>query len=175
VGFGGAAAGNIELAHGLTAVANGFASSGGGRYIFALAPDIVVLPTASGNSVFISPVASYSGLLGLEWKATHRVELSGYWGFMRADRNFARDTTAGAEPGALVGFGYPGSANDNNRWLNEASFDITYLVWNSPKYGSLQLGMQYAYIEREPWFVADKAPASASLNQFWWDVRYILP
>jgi hypothetical protein len=175
VGYGGELAGQIELAPGLTAVANGFASRGGGRYIYALAPDIVVLPTASGRDAFISPVVSYSGLFGLEWRATSRFELSGYWGFMRADRDFARDSTAGALLGAFAGFGYPGSASNDNRWINEASFDLAYVVWSDPRYGALQLGLQYSYIEREPWFVSRGAPASASLHQLWWDVRYILP
>jgi hypothetical protein len=175
VGYGGGLAGNFELGGGLTAVANGFASRGGGRYIYGLAPDIAVLPSVSGKDVFISPVTSYSGLFGLEWQATRRVELSGYWGFVRAERDFALDTTAGAEPGAFAGFGYPGSPANNNRWVSEASLDIAYVVWSDPRYGALQLGMQYAYIERMPWSVAGRAPASASLNQFWWDVRYILP
>jgi hypothetical protein len=175
VGYGGELGGNVALTPGLTAIAYGFGSRGGGRYIFALAPDIVVLPTPSGSDVFISSVTSYSGLAGLEWQATTRLKVSGYWGFMRAERNYALDTTAGAEPGSFVGFGYPGSPNNQNRWANEAAFDIGYIAWNHPRWGALQVGMQYSYIEREPWFVAAGAPASASLHQFWWDVRYILP
>jgi hypothetical protein len=175
-GFGGELAGNFELIPGkLTAVASGFASSGGGRYIFALAPDIVVLPNASGTDVFISPVRSYAGLFGVEWSATTKLKLSGYWGFAKTGRDYARDTSTGAASGAFVGFGYPGSPDNNNRWLNEGSVILTYTAWNSPKFGSLQFGMQYSYVEREPWFVAPNAPSSASLNQFWWDVRYIFP
>jgi hypothetical protein len=174
-GYGGELAGNLELVPGLTAFAGGYASSGGGRYIFGMAPDLVVLPNAAGTDVFISPVKSYAGLFGLEWKATDRFKLSGYWGFMDATRDFALDTTPGAKPGTFIGFGGPFSANNNNRWINEASLDGTYVIWTDPRYGALQTGLQYSYMEREPWFVAKGAPANASLHQVWWDFRYILP
>ncbi len=87
-----------------------------------MGPDFVVLPTANGTEVRISNVRSASLLGGVEW--AHKAwTISSYYGWTFFDRNFAPDDTAGAHPGAFVGFGGPNSANSNNKNMSELTLD----------------------------------------------------
>jgi hypothetical protein len=203
-GFSGAV--NLELIKGFHFVANGFWSDGGGRYIFGMAPDLVVLPanaagttctstlivpapapglpvrTATGCDARISLVHSYSGLGGFEWTATPQTTLYAYYGGMYAQRNFATDltnTTSTILP--RIGFGFPsapgvgGSANNNNRAIQEPSLGWIQTFWKNPQFGALQLITQVSYVTRAPWFVAAGAPKNAHLTMGWVDLRYVLP
>ncbi len=71
---------------------------------------------------------------------------------MYAQRNSVLDITKTGAP-AFIGFGGPGSANTNNRTVQEVTFDWTQTFWKNPQYGSVFLVNQLSYISRSPWFV----------------------
>ena len=195
-GAGVEAAINLELVKNFRLVANGFYSDGGGRYILGLAPDAVFHPvnapgstctnvaTTSGTppvttfsgvgcDVAISLVHSGSGIVGFETQVTPKTMFYGYYGGVYAQRNFFADTTG--KPGTFSGFGFPNSANNNNRAIQEGTLGWIQTFWKNPQYGALQLITQASYLTRSPWFVAAGAPKNAHLAMGWVDLRYVLP
>lgn len=183
---------NLEVFKNFHLVANGFWSDGGGRYIFGMAPDLVVLPTnapgttcaitgvgpaktAVGCDARISAVHTYSGIGGFEYAVTPHTTIYGYYGGMYAQRNFGVDITSTAAAQPFIGFGGPNSANNNNRSVQEPSVGWIQTFWRNPQYGALQLITQASYITRAPWFVAAGAPKNAHLAMGWVDLRYVLP
>jgi hypothetical protein len=169
------AAVNLELFKGFRLVSNGFWGDGGGRYQFGMGPDLVVLPTAAGTDVSISPVHSYSGIIGLETQVAPHTQFFGYYGGDYFQRNFALDTTSTAVTKPFVGFGGPNSANNNNRAIQEGTLGWIQTFWRNPQYGALQFIAQVSYLTRAPWFVPAGAPKNAHLTEGWVDLRYILP
>jgi hypothetical protein len=184
---------NLELLKGFRVVASGFLSDGGGRYIFGMGPDVVARPinaagqtctnvgigtppvsfTGVGCDIALSMVHSGSGLFGFEGQITPKTMIYGYYGGAYFQRNFAPDTTG--RPGTLVGFGYPGSANNNNRAIQEPTLGWVQTFWRNPQYGAVQLITQFSYVTRAPWFVPAGAPKNAHLGMGWVDLRYVLP
>ena len=77
--------------------------------------------------------------------------------------------------GAYVGYGYPGSANSNNKSIEEATLADTFTFWKNPAYGALQLIGQVSYVTRDPWFVAAGQPSNANMTMVFLDLRYVLP
>jgi len=190
-GAGFEAAINLEIVKNFHLVSNGFWSDGGGRYIFGMAPDLVVFPTnaagttcvisgtttktAAGCDAALSLVHSGSGIVGFEWAATPHTTLYSYYGAMYAQRNFTQDLTSTAATQPFIGFGGPNSSNNNNRTVQEPSAGFIQTFWRNPQYGALQLITQGSYLTREPWFVAAGAPKNAHLFQAWVDLRFVLP
>lgn len=182
---------NLELFKGFNVVANAFYSDGGGRYIFGMAPDLVILPTnapgdtcgivgtvtqsAEGCDVRIGLVHSASGMGGFEWAVTPHTMLYGYYGGMYAQRNFAADLTSTMAMQPFIGFGGPNSATNNNRAISEPTLGWIQTFWKSPQYGALQLITQASYVTRSPWFVGAGQPKNAHLTMGWVNLRYVLP
>jgi hypothetical protein len=155
---------NFQLFKGLRVLTNNYWSDGGGRYIFGLAPDLVVRPDGG-----FSLVHSASTVSGFEY--THKNTLFyGYYGGVYIGRNAVLDTT-----GKLVGYGYSGSPNSQNRAIQEGSFGIIQTFWKDPRYGALSFISQYSYLSRNPWYVATGTPESARTNMVFLDLRYTLP
>jgi hypothetical protein len=173
-GAGAEAAVNLEVVKNLRFVANAFYSDGGGRYIFGMGPQAVVVPNAAGTDVDISMVHAGSGIVGFEAQVTPKTLFSAYYGGAYFQRNFFVDTT-NPVPGRFAGFGGPNSPNSANRAIQEPSFAWTQTFWKSPQYGALQLITQASYVTRSPWFVAAGAPKNAHLGMGWVDLRYVLP
>ena len=96
---------NLEVVKNVRLIANTFFGSGGGRYIFGLGPDVVV--RADGS---ISPVHAYSTVDGFEANITKNTLISMLYGGAYFGRNTAVDTD-----GTLIGYGFAGSATNNNR------------------------------------------------------------
>ena len=174
-GGGGEAAVNLEVVKNFRILANAFYSDGGGRYIFGMGPQAVVLPNLAGTDVNVSMVHSGSGLVGFETQVTPKTMFYGYYGGDYFQRNFTLDTTPAARPNSFVGFGGPNSANNNNRAIQEGTIGWIQTFWKSPQYGALQLITQASYVTRSPWFVAAGAPKNAHLGMGWVDLRYVLP
>jgi hypothetical protein len=152
----------VELVKGLYAVANNYWSSGGGRYIFGQAPDLIV--RADGS---LSPLKSGSSLTGLEY--TKRSTLVyGYYGAVYVRRN----TTLDPVSMKLAGYGYAGAPGTQSRALQEATFGFTQTFWKDPKFGALSLMGQYSCLNRRPWS-GEQGPARASMVFF--NLRYTLP
>jgi len=163
-GFGGSANVNFELAHGFRVLSNNYWSDGGGRYIFGLAPDLVVRPDGS-----LSALHAWSTVDGAELQVKKTL-FYGYFGGTFIGQNAVLDAT-----GKYVGYGYPGSANSQNKHIYEPTFGLTQTFWRDPKYGALQLMLQYSYLVRYPWVVATGAPANAHASLVFINLRYLLP
>jgi hypothetical protein len=167
-GFGGAF--NIELVKNFRLLANGFYSDGGGRYLIGLAPSVVIRSDGSPSLVH-----SGTGLIGLEWQPKPKTQFGAYYGAMYAQRNFTLDTSIGAKPNSFIGFGASGSANTNNRTIQEPTFDWTQTFWRNPQYGAVMLVTQTSYLTRSPWFVPAGEPKNAHLLMVYTSFRYVLP
>jgi hypothetical protein len=167
-GFGGAF--NIELVKNFRLLANGFYSDGGGRYLIGLAPSVVIRSDGSPSLVH-----SGTGLIGLEWQPKPKTQFGAYYGVMYAQRNFTLDTSIGAKPNSFIGFGASGSANTNNRTIQEPTFDWTQTFWRNPQYGAVMLVTQTSYLTRSPWFVPAGGPKNAHLLMVYTSFRYVLP
>jgi hypothetical protein len=143
---------------------NGFLSSGGGRYIFGQAPDLIA--KADGS---ISTVKANSTVDGFEYTNKNSL-LYAYYGGTWIDSNTALDTN-----GTLIGYGYTGAPSGQNHNIQEFTFGFSQTFWKDAKYGALNLMGQYSYLKREPWFVATGAPADAKMNMVFFNLRYTLP
>jgi hypothetical protein len=163
LGIGGNLNFGIDLTPRLHLVLNGFLSSGGGRYIGGLAPDVIV--RANGD---ISPVKAHSWIGGLEFAPDRKNMLFGYYSGVYIARNTTIDRN-----GALVGFGYPGS-NAGRRTIQEGTIGWGRLLWNSESAGSIQFNSQYSYIKNHPWSAAD-GPSSSQAHLVFGQIRYNLP
>ena len=165
--------GNFEVAKNFHLIANTFFGSGNGRYIFAQAPDVVI--RADGS---IAPLHSYSTVDGFEANISKNTLLYGYYGGIYIDQAQIFDSTA---PGSTlakpvyVGYGYKGSANSQNRSVQEGTIGIIRTLWKNPTYGALSLITQYSYLTRNPWYVAIGNPKNTHTNMYWVDLRYTLP
>jgi len=155
---------NVEVAKGLRLITNNFVSDGGGRYLFGQAPDVVVRPDGS-----VSLVHANSTLNGVE--ATIRSTLIyGYYGVIWIGRNAIGDSN-----GRPVGYGYVGSPNSQNRSVEEYTLGFSHTVWRDVAFGAINVGGMYAYLTRNPWYVTSGTPASAHMNQVYFNIRYTLP
>jgi hypothetical protein len=175
-GGGGGANINFEIVKNLHLIGNSFYGDGVGRYIGGLGPDVIV--KADGT---LSGVHAGSGVAGLEWQTTPRILIDGYYSGAYFWRNYDRTTSALGTPcGApansfCVGFGFPGSANTNNRDYQEATIGFIPTIWSSPNFGKLQFVSQFSYVVRTPWFVAPGNPKNAHLFMSYVNLRYIIP
>jgi hypothetical protein len=159
---------NVELFKGFRLVSNNFYGDGVGRYIFGLAPDVIV--RADGS---ISPIRSGSGVEGFEF--THGKSLFyGYYGGVYITRNFSADAPSAITPTVGYGFTGTGSSNSQNRSIQEATLGFNQTLWRDPKYGALNFIGQYSYLVRNPW-ASGTGPEDAHLNMVFLDLRYTLP
>ncbi|MGI8960746.1 MAG: hypothetical protein ACR2IV_13475 [Bryobacteraceae bacterium] len=156
---------NLELVKNVRLIANTFFGSGGGRYIFGLGPDVVV--RADGS---ISPVHAYSTVDGFEANISKNTLISMLYGGAYFGRNTAVDGD-----GTPIGYGFAGSATNNNRTVQEATFDLVQTFWKNPAYGALSLIAQYSYMWRSPWSIPSSGTRYAKTNMIWLDLRYTLP
>jgi len=175
-GGGGQIAANYELVRNkLVVLANAFWSDGGAHYLVGTGPELVVRPNFAGTDVNLSMVHAGAGSAGLEWRASEKEAFAVYYGADYYGRNFFPDTTNTTNPGAIIGYGGPGSPNTNNRAIQQVTFDWLLTFWKSPRHGALQYYTQYSYLTRAPWFVAPDNPRNAHLSMVYAGVRYVLP
>jgi hypothetical protein len=170
VGAGGSVNGNFEITKGFRLITNNYWSDGGGRYLFGQAPDLVVRSDGS-----ISPIHSGGAVEGFEWTVGNTL-VYGYYGGIYIGRNVALD----ANGTTLVGYGYRGSANSQNRAIQEGTIGLNRTIWKDPKYGALNFMAQYEYLTRDPWSVIANAaglypPKATHDNTVYLNLRYTLP
>jgi hypothetical protein len=156
---------NLEVVKNLRVVTSNFLSDGGGRYLFGTVPDLIV--RADGT---ISLLRALGTVDGLEWTVKNTM-LYGYYGGAYAGRNTAID----ANGTTRIGYGYTGSANSNNRTMQEVTFGFNHTLWKNPRYGAFNVMGQYEYALRNPWYVAPNAPKAAHDNAIYVNIRYTLP
>jgi hypothetical protein len=155
---------NVELFKGFRLITTNFWGDGEGRYLFGQAPDVVVNANAT-----MSLLHSGGTVDGFEARFG-RTLLFAYYGGIYV----GRDTVIDAN-GKLVGYGYVGSANSQNRAIQEGTFGFNQTMWANPRFGAINLIGQYEYLTREPWYVAPSAPGQAHDSTIYFDVRYTLP
>ncbi len=164
IGAGGSFNANVEVVKNLRLISNNFWSDGGGRYLFGSVPDVVLRPDGS-----ISPI--HAGGFNEGFEATVKNTLPFvYWGASYAGRDVALDAN-----GKPIGYGFTGSANSQNRTMQEITFGFIQTFWKNPRYGSLSLISQYEWAYRNPWYVAPGSPKAAHDSTIFMDVRYTLP
>ena len=86
-----------------------------------------------------------------------------------------RDSAYDASGKTLIGYGYTGSANSQNKAIQEATFGFNQTIWKDPKFGAINFMGQYSYLTRDPWYVAIGAPKNAHQSQIYFNLRYTLP
>lgn len=164
-GIGGSFNTVAEVAKNFRLILTTFYSSGGGRYVVGLGPDLVVGPDGS-----ISPVHSMSGIAGFEYRPTAKSQFYGYYGADYFRRNFIVTS-----PGNYLGFGYPGSSTSANRQIQEPTFGYIRTYYRSPNFGALQIVTQYSWLTRAPWSVPAGTPTTAHAHLVFASLRYTLP
>ena len=156
---------NAGITNNVRVVASGLLSDGEGRYMFGAAPDIIV--RADGS---LSALHADSWISGLEGTFKNTL-LYTYYSGDYIGRNVAID----ANGTSLVGYGYRGSANSQNRSIQEITFGFNQTIWKDAKYGAINLMGQYEYLMRLPWYIAVNAPKGTHDNTIYFNVRYTLP
>ena len=163
---------NLEGAPNFHLIMTSFWSDGGGRYIGGLGPGFVVEQKGTTTAPFQAQlIHSGSGIAAAEWQATRHTLASLTFSAAYFSRAFSIDPSTGK----LVGYGFEGSANSNNRLLREATFATQTTLWKQLGYGSVQMITQSSYIIRAPWYVAPDTPATAHVFSGWGNLRYVLP
>jgi len=171
-GYAGSANAILSVLPNLQLVGNFFDGNGGGRYISTgLGPDFIVNPVNASGVYTLSLINSYAGLGGAEWDALPMTKLFAYYG----SANYGRKTGLNLNGTIGSGYGYVGSANSNNKQIEQYTLGFVQTLWKSPSYGDLKVIGQYSYLDRTPWFVAPSAPSSAHMNMLYLDLRYDLP
>jgi len=156
---------NAGVTNNVRFVASGLLSDGEGRYLFGAAPDIIV--RADGS---LSALRADGWISGLEGTFKNTL-LYAYYSGDYIGRNVALD----ANGTSLIGYGYRGAANSQNRSIQEITFGFNQTIWKDAKYGAINLMGQYEYLMRLPWYVALNAPKGTHDNTIYFNVRYTLP
>ena len=164
-GGGGLIGGNVEVVKGLRLLSTNFWGDGVGRYLFGTAPDFIV--RADGD---LSPIHAGGTVDGFEATIKNTL-LYAYYGAYHIGKNTAYD----ANGTTRIGYGFTGSANTNNRNIQEISFGFNQTLWKSPKYGAINAMGQYEYLTRNPWYVAPGAPKATHDNSIYVNLRFTLP
>ena len=157
---------NLELLPNFRIITNNFASDGGGRYLYGLAPDLAIL--ANGD---LGLIRAASSVTGPEWTIKKNTLLYAYYGGVYIGRYSTIDPATGKP----VGYGYVGSANSQNRTIQEGTFGFNQTMWKDPRYGAINIMGQYDYLSRAPWYVATGQPKNAHQTQIYFNLRYTLP
>lgn len=165
---------NLELVKNFRLISLGFWSDGGGRYMGGMGPGFVVLQQGSSTAPFNAAlIHSGSGIGGFEWKASNHSTVSSYYSAAYFERRYALDP--GLKTATYVGYGFPGSANSQNRSIQEVSFASTTTLWQNPTRGALQVITQSSYVTRAPWYIAPNAPKNAHTFMQFMNLRYVIP
>lgn len=139
--------------------------SGLGRYIGGLVPDASFKGDGS-----ISLIDTTSWVAGVEQMLTPRASMAGYYSGVKAEDNYFTDTD-----GRFIGFGFPGSANSNNRNIREFTLTGAYQIVRTADRGSAQFSTQVSWLKREPWSIPASGLSSAKSFLFFAQIRYNLP
>lgn len=156
---------HAEVTKNLRVLTNNFYSDGAGRYLFGEAPNFIVRP--DGSPSLVHSASTVSGFEG----AFKNFAPYLYYGGVYIGRNAAFD----ANGTTRIGYGFPGSANSQNRTIQEITGGWSHIIWRDGRYGALQWMAQYAYFFRNPWSVAAGTPKNAHEHAIWFNLRYVLP
>jgi hypothetical protein len=156
----------LEPTKTLHVIATNFWSNGGGRYLGNTSvPDFIVNPDFSQ-----SKVKGFGGIYGAEFQVVPKTLLYGYYSPVTIDQNVTFD----ANGTTMIGYGVTNSQTANHK-VHQSTVGVTQTFFRDPKYGGMQLMIQYSNLERTPFSVPVNTPTSAKLNMVYVNVRYILP
>jgi hypothetical protein len=158
---------NAGLTKNLRWVASGMYSDGEGRYLFGAGPDLIV--RADGS---LSGVHADSYITGFE----DTVKNTLLYAYFSGDY-FGRNVALDANGTTLIGYGFKGSSNSNNRSINEGTIGFNQTLWRNPRYGAINMMGQYEYLERSPWYYAAGVAGGRKThdNTIYFNLRYTLP
>jgi hypothetical protein len=167
-GGGGSVNANLEIVKNFRLVTNNYWSDGGGRYLFGQAPDVAV--RADGS---VSPLHSGGTVDGFEAVVNKNTLLYAYYGGIYV----GKDVVVDGNGTSLVGYGYRGSANSQNRAIQEISFGFNQTLWKDARYGALNFMGQYEFLMRAPWYWAAGVAGGKGThdNTIYFNFRYTLP
>jgi hypothetical protein len=164
-GGGGSLNAGFEVVKGFRIVTNNYWSDGGGRYIFGLVPDLVL--KANGDIGLLHAGSTVSG-----FEETYKNTLMyAYYGGVWAGRYSVIDPATGKP----VGYGYSGSANSQNKTIQEVTLGFNQTIWKDAKYGAINFMGQYSYLTRNPWYLTTGVAKNTHQNQIYLNLRYTLP
>jgi hypothetical protein len=155
---------NFEPVKNVHPILNTYWSNGGGRYLFGVAPDLVVRTDGSTSAIH-----SYGGIAGIEANVTPTTLLYAYYGAIYIGKNVVLNTN-----GTPAGYGYTGS-NGFNRSIQEPTIGFNQTFWRDPKWGALNFMFQYSWLNRIPWYVPVNTPKNAHQSIVYINLRYTLP
>ncbi len=149
----------------LRLIATNYWSQGAGRIIANTgAPDFIV------NADFtMTPVNAFSGIYGAEATAQKSL-IYVYYSMTNIDKVVGLDANGKTQ----IGYGVDGSQAANHK-IAETTVGLTQTLFRDPKIGGMQLMFQYSYLKRTPFSVPVNTPADATMNMFYFNVRYLLP
>ena len=146
-------------------------SDGSGRYIANTnLPDFIV--NADGS---LATVSSRSGIYGAEANVKKTL-VYGYYSLAQADAKTTLDTNGTT----VLGFGVPNSQSANHK-VEEDTVGLTQTLVRDPKFGGLQIWLQYSHVKRTVFSSPTTLPTGtlpgnvAKTNMFYINFRYILP
>jgi hypothetical protein len=159
---------NVEIFKNFRLITTNSWGDGIGRYLFGQAPDLIV--RSDGG---LSLVHAGGTVDGFEARVMPSLLLYAYYGGIYIGRNTALD----ANGTSLIGYGYTGSPNSQNRSIQELTFGFNKTMWANPRYGAINAMGQYEYAMREPWFAtATQAGGTRThYNTIYFNLRYTLP
>ncbi|HEX5433597.1 MAG TPA: hypothetical protein VFY05_05125 [Candidatus Angelobacter sp.] len=167
---------NASLTRKFRVLAYGMYGDGIGRYFNGFGAQFAVVPIAVSPTTFTavpSMIHSGGGYGGFEWQVGAKNQIGAYYGGQYTGRNAFPDVTAAGTP--IIGYGGIGSANSNNRAIQEGWLVIGHTLWKDPQYGAVVVYSDSNYTTRAPWFVAAGSPKNAHMFQQRIDLKYVLP
>jgi hypothetical protein len=174
VGGGASLNANLELFKNFHLVVDTFWSDGGGRYLLASGPDLIVKQATTTSPFIPGLVRADSAIGGFEWQVARPTMFNFYYGFDYFGRNVQDNPNS--EDAPTLGYGFAGSANTNNRAIQEPTVQWIQTFWQNPNYGKFSLITQASYEWRDPWALTSlTAPKDAHAFMAWVDLRYTLP
>jgi hypothetical protein len=159
VGVGASANAMLGLTDNFRLTSSNFWSDGGGRYLFGQAPDVAI--RADGS---ISPIHAGGFTEGFETNMKNTL-LYGYWGGTYVGRDVALD----ANGTSLIGYGYKGSSNAQNRMIQEATIGFNQTMWKNARYGAINFMGQYMY------YAGGAGGKGTQNSTVFFNLRYTLP
>jgi hypothetical protein len=164
---------NLELVKNFHWIGTAYWSDGGGRYLYGQGPDLAIYQSSTTSPFLPVPLKAGSALTGFEAQVTPKTMFYGYYSADYFGQSFS-DDPASTTP-KLVGYGFTGGANSQNRSIEEGTIGWVQTFFKSPNFGAFSLITQASYLTRDPWFVATGAPHDAHLVMGYVDLRYTLP
>ena len=108
-------------------------------------------------------------MTGLEHRLSAQTALGAYFSGVSSGSQYSLDND-----GRYIGFGFPGAPLSNNHLIREFTGTFSRQVTKTASRGSVQLGLQTSWLQRES-YPQVRGAASADAILFFAQLRYNLP